>query len=361
LEPGLTALGSVVVSDGEATVDLGREAFRVSQANRPLLIAQIAASLASVPGVFSVRVQVEERAYTGGAVPVTVANQLAATSHGPELGLTASGGLVSLAGSRAVAVRWVGLNRGTEPLLGDPATAPMGDRLAALVSGPLGPELSVADLSTARQLTATERALIALGPAGGTYLQPQWLDESRILAASGGVRPQVQLVDTKRQKLHPVATPGLAALGPLSTFAISRDGTRVIAVAGPAGARQLYLGQVTPASGSANDAVSIGDWTRVPTNLADVADASWSADLAVTVVGQDSPGSSLHAEVVALDTVTDPSQLPVLPAAFTATTASVEIAAAPGRPTLISDGGRSWMLNDGQWVTAPATVEMSYP
>ena len=69
LASGLDSLGSVVVQNGQATVDLGREAFNVPPPRRPLLVSQIAASLGSVPGVFTVRVLVEERPYAGRPGP----------------------------------------------------------------------------------------------------------------------------------------------------------------------------------------------------------------------------------------------------------------------------------------------------
>jgi hypothetical protein len=330
-----------------------------------LLIAQIAASLASVPGVFSVRVLVEDRSYAGGAVPVSVAVPLMATSKGPALAISAAARLVSLTGTTAAAVGWVGRDHGAEPLLGYPVASPSGDRLAALRNAASGAELTVADLGGGSQLTATERAEIPLPQqVTGSYLGPQWLDDERILLASAGARPAVQLVDARHPKLRPVATPGLAALGPLSAFAVSRDGTRVIAVAGQPGARQLYLGRITPAAGSADGVLTVGGWTQVPTGLADVAAASWSADLAATVVGKPATlGSAPRAEIVALDTVSDPTALPALPTALSAAdpVSPLQIAAAPGRATLLSADGHTWMLQNAKWLPVGTMAGAGYP
>lgn len=400
LPSGLTALGSVVVTNGEATVDLGHEAFNVPQARRPMLVSQIAASLGSVPGVFTVRVLVEERPYIGGAVPATIPADLATTSSGPAFGIGPDGGLVTVSetGGRPTtrAVPWqvsttvkpsksgktgavarTTVTRVSAGLIADPVAAPGGGQLAVRRLAATGQQLVLADLDPVRGLRATQGRVIALKPAVTTrYLAPQWVDAARLLLASStaGVS-SVELIDASNGAVHPVSAPGLAALGTLSSFTISRDGTRVIAVAGPVGARRVYLGRISQASSDparADDLVVDG-WIPVPTGMADVDAVSWAGDLSVAVVGQPaSSGATLGppisaAETVALDTVADPVQLPILPPVFTPSAAAVlpvTVTTAQGRPTLIAIGGNSWILRANEWVELrppSAVADVSYP
>ncbi len=388
LPPGLTALGSVVVTNGEATVDLGREAFQVPPQRRPMLVSQIAASLGSVPGVFTVRVLVEERPYVGGAVPADIPADLATQSSGPALGISPTGGLVTLteSGSSVTThpVTWQVMARGKSAavqapagLIADPVAAPGGGQLAVRRLAATGQQLVFADLVTGRVPTATERRVVALKPAVSTrYLTPQWVDAARLLLASSTAgTASVQLIDARTGAAHPVATPGLGALGPLSSFVVSRDGTRVIAVAGPQGARRLYLASISQASSDpakADDLV-VNGWVPIPTGMVDVGAAGWTGDLSVAVVGQ--PASSgaavaqpiLESEVVALDTVADPTPLPDLPGAFSPSAAADSppaLTTAQGRPTLISQGASTWILRPNGWVQLrppSAVTDVSYP
>lgn len=385
---GLTALGSVVVTDGEATVDLGHEAFNVPKQRRPMLVSQIAASLGSVPGVFTVRVLVEERPYIGGAVPAAIPADLATTSRGPALGIAPGGRLVTFAQtSTATAtqpVSWEVPAKGkaaatpiSAGLISDPVAAPGGGQLAALRLTATGQQLALADFDGGRKPVATEQRTIALNPPASThYLAPQWLDPGRLLLASSTAgTPAVALVNAITGAARPVATPGLSALGPLSAFAVSRDGTRVIVVAGQQGARRVYLGRIAPASSdpARADQLVINSWVPVATNMVDVAAVSWSGDLSVAVVGQPSSTTAAggeaigQSEIVYLDTVADATPLPNLPAEFSPADlrlSTVSVTAGPGRPTMVSLAGDTWLLRGNQWVRLAASSaigDLSYP
>jgi hypothetical protein len=376
LLPGLTALGSVVVRDGEATVDLGREAFAVPPGRRALLISQIAASLGSVPGVFTVRVLVEQRPYVAGAVAAQIPAALVAASAGPAFAIAPDGGLEGLTDGHAQRVRWIARQpRATtragasQPgLLSNPIAAPAGRELAVLRLSAQGPQLVFAALTDSAHPTAAERIAVGLKVPRGPYLRPQWLDDGRLLLAVGGSSPRLQVV-TVAGAVHQVSSPGLSALGPLSAFAVSQDGTRAVAVAGPAGARRAYLGRIRSSSSAASRLAGViaDGWTPVATSMSDISAVGWSDDLAVTVLGR-AVGSlqgsaALRAVVVALATVSDPAQLPPLPPAFTTSLSlpeAVEVATAPGRAALISVGSRRWMLQGGRWVVAPAGTDAAY-
>lgn len=391
LAPGLSALGSVVVTDGEATVDLGREAFNVPPQERPLLVAQIAASLGSVPGVFTVRVLVEERPYIGGAVSATIPTDLTETSTGPALGVGAFGGIVKLAepsaGPATSQIHWVPQ---TPPgFLSAPVSAPGGARIAALqfdsgtqdlvLAQIKGSPSAVTSPASAVPVTATDVKTIRPKPAPGTqgvpllYLPPQWVDADRLLlpSVSAGVA-RLQLVDALTGSVDAVSTPGLAKLGPLSAFVVSRDGTRAVAVAGEFGARRVYLGRVVRVSAGQGhpDGVVVAGWTPVPTSMADVDAVSWSSDLSITVLGSPltaTASTPRRAAVIALDTVAEPTPLPDLPPAFSAADEltgpdqAITISTAPGRPTLVGLDGQTWQLQSGSWLAVRGAATVSYP
>jgi hypothetical protein len=378
LATGLTALGSVVVQNGQATVDLGREAFSVPTSQRPLLVWQIAASLGSVPGVFTVRVLVEERQYVGGPVSAAIPPDLQPSGDGPVLALAADGSLEELTSSAARPVKWVAKDGSAQGLLTDPVAAPGGAALAALRPNSAGVQLVVADLHSGSsgsggRPTATLRRAIAL-PAisSGSELRPEWVDANRILLAVGGVAPGLEMIDATTGKISSVAAPGLPAL-PLASFSVSRDGTRAIAVLGVPGARQAYLGRIlTPASTPVGaEGASATGWTAIPTEMADVVAVSWSGDLELTLLGRPTaaPGapsttSAVRAEVVTLDGVADPIQLPALPSEFEALVVVPErplITTAPGRQEMIDIGTRRWLLDAGSWEVATPARDPSYP
>jgi hypothetical protein len=369
---GLTSLGSVVVHDGEATVDLGREAFSVPPDRRSRVVAQIAASLASVPGVFTVRVLVEERPYAGGPVDAKIPDEFAATSVGPVLAVSPAGQLLRVDGNRAAAVKWQGGDPGA---LRNPISAPGGNRMAALRATPAGDQLVLADLSSSdSSVTATVRHTVAAvaAQAGATDLRPQWLDPTRLLVVVGGSAPRLRLIDAASGATRAVYAPNLRGLGPLSSFAVSRDGTRALAVAGPVGARKVFLARVTDASTQPGSAVQlmVDGWTQVPTSLPDADSVAWSGDLAVTVLGTGAtvaadPVGGPRLDDVSLDGVPDPTVSLALPVAVAAQAAVAGggpfVTSAPGRNDLVSTGSATWKLQAGRWVTVGTWLSPAYP
>ncbi len=102
--------------------------------------------------------------------------------------------------------------------------------------------------------------------------------------------------------------------------------------------------------------------------MADVVTLSWSGDLQLTVLGRPTttPASSaaVRAEVVALDGISDPVLLPLLPSEFEALVVVPErplITTAPGRPAMIDIGTRRWLLDAGRWEVASPARDPSYP
>jgi hypothetical protein len=370
LASGLSALGSVVVRDGEATVDLGREAFTIPPSRRPLLVSQIAASLGSVPGVFSVRVLVEEREYIGHAVPASIPPAYEPGSPDPPVAVAPAGGLVTFTSSGATEpLHW---RAGEMPLpaaadraaLRDPAVSPAGTALAAMLPGP-APVLMLARLTGSSGMQASSWRRVALPPpVDGQYLRPQWLDAQRLLMASTGTAPRLLLVDTSKGAIQPVTAPDLAHLGPLDSVSVSRDGTRIAAVIGAPGTRRAYVGRVItePNGRGAGDRLVVTGWAAIPAQLTDVAAVSWSSDLTLTLLGQPTRTSpQLRAERFALDLASDPTVLPSLPTNLALTDGQpLAVISAPGRPTLISSGSLRWILHAGQWSPAPPAWDSAY-
>ncbi len=384
LTDGLTALGSVVVRDGEATVDLGREAFNVPQSLRPLVVAQIAATLGTVPGVFTVRVLVEERPYVGDPVPAEVPAAYAAASRGPTLAISSAGELVTSTPAGTAVALW------TQPVDDDgpstapprglrlPAVAPNGTDFAVLQPGTrpgllLGRvvEAAASSASGAQPIRVTERRRVTLPPAD--YLRPQWLDRRRLLVAGAGDAPVLRVVETDTGEVRPLSASTLPA-GPLAGLVVSRDGTRAIATIGPEGRRQAYLGRaLSPGTGAdpvtnAGDRPGetalpeLGDWTPLPTDLADVASAGWPDDLSVALLGRPADSSAaVRAVVLSLEQVTAPTVLAALPAELRrAAPAALAIAVAPGHPVVVSSGLRRWVLDTGSWSALPPAADTTY-
>jgi hypothetical protein len=229
----------------------------------------------------------------------------------------------------------------------------------------------IADLHRGSQPSATLRRAIALPAAsGGLQLPPQWLDTNRILVAVGGVDPHLDLIDATTGAMSPVDAPRLAALGPLSSVSVSRDGTRLIAVSGVPGVRQAYLGRILTPTGTPVrvPGTMAAGWSKIPTDMTDVAAVSWSGDLELTVLGRPTaaPAASaaLHAELVELDGVADPVPLPALPSEFEGLVAVPErpvITTSPGRPTMLEVGTKRWLLDAGRWAVASPARDPSYP
>ncbi len=369
LATGLHNLGSVVVQNGVATVDLGREAFDVPKPSRPLLVRQIAATLGSVPGVFAVRVLVEERAYVDP--PVTVANPGAfqPATNGPVLALAPDGSLEELTSGAARPVKWSARDGSPQGLLTNPVASPDGAALAAL--RPATDELVIADLHRGPAPSAILRKAILLPVvSGGREMQPEWLDANRLVMAVGGAHPRLELVDATTGALTLVQAPGLAALEPLSSVSVSRDGTRVIAISGAIGVRQAYLGRIlTPTGTPVRTAGTIAaGWVKIPTGMADVAAVSWSSDLELAVLGRPVAASGasvdLRAELVELDGVSDPTPLPTLPEDFVTLVETPErpvIATSPGRPPMLEVGTKRWLLNEGRWDVTSSARDPAYP
>jgi Lipoprotein LpqB beta-propeller domain len=256
--------------------------------------------------------------------------------------------------------------------LSNPVASPDATALAAL--RPTANELVIADLHLGAQPTAMLRRVIALpASSSGLEVQPEWLDANRILVAVRGVDPldpQLALIDATTGAMTLVAAPGLAALGPLSAISVSRDGTRLIAISGVAGVRQAYLGRIlTPIGTPIRTAGTVvTGWSKIPTDMADVAGVSWSGDLELAVLGRPTtaPAASatLHAELVELDGVTDPTPLPALPSDFEALVAAPErpvITTSPGRPAMLDVGTKRWVLDAGQWEVASPARDPLYP
>ncbi len=139
-----------------------------------------------------------------------------------------------------------------------------------------------------------------------------------------------------------VTMPALDQIGPIRALKLSRDGTRVAMVAGPAGRQRLQVGVVVRDNG----AVRIDRVSALDVGEASVSDVSWSDALGLAVlVRAGLPDSALYS--VSIDGVfparlITSSGLPGPPAAT---------AAAPGLPLLTTAAGSIWQTpaHDQPW------------
>ena len=143
---------------------------------------------------------------------------------------------------------------------------------------------------------------------------------------------EVVLVPT-RGAATPVVVPALDRIGPVRALRLSRDGTRVALVAGPAGGERLYVSVVNRQASTA--------WVPDPVELdvgeGPVTDVSWSGalDLVALVRGgeQDSALYALRVDGVTAGRLVSTSGLPGPPSA---------VAAAPALPMLTVAAGTVW-------------------
>ena len=200
--------------------------------------------------------------------------------------------------------------------------------------------------------------------SGGREMQPEWLDANRHPAGGRGRRSPAGAGRCTTGALTLVAAPGLAALGPLSSLSVSRDGTRVIAISGVPGVRQAYLGRIlTPTGTPVRTAGTVATgWTKIPTDMADVAAVSWSGDLELAVLGPSDGraggigGPARRARRARRRFGSDAAARP-FPAEFEALVAMPErpvITTSPGRPPMLEVGTKRWLLNAGRWDVASA-------
>jgi hypothetical protein len=242
----------------------------------------------------------------GGAVRTVQAQSAPGPAGTPQYGLT----------SAAVSL---------DPRSGQPAglagTAPAAGGVALLTGtygGALAPVLTAGTLSVPTvAVTRSEVWVVA--------------DGSSILRVPSGNAPQQ------------VSAPTLAGLGRANVLQLSPDGVRAaLVVDGPAGPR-LYVGTVVRAS---DGSVALRDPREVAPSLAQVVDVAWRDGATLLVLA----GAAGEQRTVPYSVGVDGWGLTAVPTAGLPSQPT-SIAAAPGRPPLVSAGGWIWQLAGGTWST----------
>jgi len=184
------------------------------------------------------------------------------------------------------------------------------------------------------------RPTLFVGPARGTLRRvltgasltpPSWgADTDEVWTVLNG--REVVLVPTGGEAT-PVVVPALDRIGAVRVLRLSRDGTRVALVAGPAGRERLHLGVVTRENGAAR----VDDLLELDVGEGPVSDVSWSTalDLVALVRGgqQDSGLYAMRIDGVTTGRLVSTSGLPGPPSA---------VAAAPALPLLTIAAGDVW-------------------
>ncbi len=355
---GLAPLGSVVVSaDGTALVDFDRAAFGVPGATRPLVVGQLASTLGTVPGVESVRVQVEGRAYQQGE-PVVGASEptgLRPTVDGPTYAVATDGGLLRIEDAQP----------------GETPTA-----VLRVPGGPTDLTAAAPDPSGSGTLAAIRRegttSHLLVGPLGALrstavrserLIGPSWLPGQGVaVVAAGGPGAARLVLATAAGEQVPLAD--LTALGDVRDMAVSPDGTRIVvrtgAVPGEAGSAStgsgggsaVWVGRV----GRKDGRPVVDGWFRWATGLDDVGHLSWSGQTSLVVTGRRAGGAPGLWRLF-LDRLSEPERIGLdgLPAAPT------QVGAAPGRDMLAVAGGQLWRLDGERWTRLTGAVGVAQP
>ncbi|SDL59179.1 Sporulation and spore germination [Geodermatophilus siccatus] len=165
--------------------------------------------------------------------------------------------------------------------------------------------------------------------------QEFWLvrDGSTVVRVTAGGPPQA---------VNAVTLPGL---GRATALQLSPDGVRAAVVVEGGQRQSLYVGTVVR---SADGPVALRDWREVAPALGQVVDVAWRTSGSLLVLAGDAGEDRSLPYTVGVDGW-DLSPVPTAGLPSQAT----EVAAAPGRPPLVSAGGTiwEWQVAGGTWVT----------
>lgn len=353
--------GDVTVADGVATVPLGGAVQRASAAVRSQLSAQIVWTLSQLP-VQSVRILAAGRPLAVPGVGDPQSRDDWAQYDPNVLGSGAPAYYVTAAGDRVAAFGGaLGDTPASQPLAGlpgllhDPAIAaqtPSGSTetaplLAGLVDRPDGSEQLVA---------GTVSKVRPLLPAA-SFTPPSWGGTATgVWTVRTGSNQQIVYVPVDGGQVTPVSSTGLPA--DITRFEVSRDGTRVAAVAGQP-TRQLYIGVIEHQAGGR---LAIDQWQAVAPSLRQPSDVAWSdaATLAVIATADVPDGNPL------------PWLVSVDGSSVTAVTtgglgsAPQRIAAGPDHPLLVQapsakGAAQIWQLQGALWRSVGDGRDPAYP
>ncbi len=198
------------------------------------------------------------------------------------------------------------------------------DGQAVLLTGSYGGELTPV-------LPSGSLTVPTVAPARQEF----WLvrDGSTVVRVTAGGPPQA---------VNAVTLPGL---GRATALQLSPDGVRAAVVVEGGQRQSLYVGTVVR---SADGPVALRDWREVAPALGQVVDVAWRTSGSLLVLAGDAGEDRSLPYTVGVDGW-DLSPVPTAGLPSQAT----QVAAAPGRPPLVSAGGTiwEWQVAGGTWVT----------
>ena len=234
-----------------------------------------------------------------------------------------------------------------------PAPGPAGAGAYGLSSAAVATDPSTGELT--QMVGVTERdgnATLLTGPYGGDLTpvlpgssltvptvaaarQEFWLDRdgSTVVRVPAGGPPQA---------VNAVTLPGL---GRATALQLSPDGVRAAVVVEDGQRQSLHVGTVVR---SDDGPVALRDWREVTPMLGQVVDVAWRTSGSLLVLAGDAGEDRTVPYLVGVDGW-DLSPVPTAGLPSQAT----RVAAAPGRPPLVSAGGTiwEWQVAGGTWVT----------
>jgi hypothetical protein len=198
------------------------------------------------------------------------------------------------------------------------------DGQATLLTGTYGSELTPV-------LPSSSLSVPTVAPARQEF----WLvrDGSTVVRVPAGSPPQA---------VNAVTLPGL---GRATALQLSPDGVRAAVVVEDGQRQSLHVGTVVR---SDDGPVALRDWREVAPALGQVVDVAWRTSGSLLVLAGDAGEDRTVPYTVGVDGW-DLSPVPTAGLPSQAT----EVAAAPGRPPLVSAGGTiwEWQVAGGTWVT----------
>lgn len=318
-----------VSADGALVVDLTRLPD-FNEADRRLLAAQIVLSLAEV-NVARVRLLVDGEPLLPGKTDWTrddVADLSADVQPGADVpALVVAGGRVEELIGLAPAAPLPGpVGNGTYNAESAASTVD-GQRLAVVTRTGDGRTLLVGG--------GPDRGVTPVALTAKTMTRPSWTPTGSEVwtVLNSSVVARVTVSDQGQTRTGQVNADELTSLGPISDLRLSRDGVRVAAVVGGG----LYTAAVAR---GIDGEVAVRNVRRLrPADLGQVVAADWRSTESIVAItgGTDPQVSEVSVDGLTVTTVPGSNLTPPLTA----------VAAAPSRPTLVTDQGGVWSFGGG--------------